>query len=207
MDELKPAGRWGTNSGHGHVWPRPDGLRARCGGRGICAECSRDFAAYPNPPDDRDALIAELRKDVNSFKQRYDDERAGHLLACQEHEKQLSSEREKARKLVEAAKLAVKGLSATIANYDTLISGKPNCVIDDDDRYCWKANKKILEEALKPYATETGEAPSPDSTTVVQALLKALRWSLEKGTVCRCFKDSVCAAHQAIGLAEIFLGK
>jgi hypothetical protein len=28
--------------GHGHVTPRPDGTRARCGGPGICAECSRE---------------------------------------------------------------------------------------------------------------------------------------------------------------------
>ena len=30
------------NSGHGHVYPRPDGVRARCGGPGLCVECSRD---------------------------------------------------------------------------------------------------------------------------------------------------------------------
>ena len=32
------------NSGHGHVWRRPDGFLARCGGPGICPECSRDLA-------------------------------------------------------------------------------------------------------------------------------------------------------------------
>ena len=32
------------NTGHGHVFPRPDGVRARCGGPGMCAECSRDLA-------------------------------------------------------------------------------------------------------------------------------------------------------------------
>lgn len=30
------------NVGHGHVFPRPDGVRARCGGPGFCKECSRD---------------------------------------------------------------------------------------------------------------------------------------------------------------------
>ncbi|AZW14250.1 hypothetical protein CS344_20275 [Bordetella bronchiseptica] len=35
----------GTNSGHGHVWDRPDGLKARCGGPGFCSQCSRDQAA------------------------------------------------------------------------------------------------------------------------------------------------------------------
>lgn len=32
------------NSGHGHVYPRPDGVRARCGGPGICPVCSIDAA-------------------------------------------------------------------------------------------------------------------------------------------------------------------
>lgn len=35
---------YGTNVGHGHVWPRPDGSRAKCGGPGICDACSRDAA-------------------------------------------------------------------------------------------------------------------------------------------------------------------
>lgn len=33
------------NRGHGHVHPRPDGAKARCGGPGICSECSREQAA------------------------------------------------------------------------------------------------------------------------------------------------------------------
>lgn len=32
------------NAGHGHVFPRPDGVKARCGGPGLCAECSGDLA-------------------------------------------------------------------------------------------------------------------------------------------------------------------
>ncbi len=32
------------NTGHGHVHPRADGVRMRCGGPGICAECSQDAA-------------------------------------------------------------------------------------------------------------------------------------------------------------------
>ena len=34
------------NVGHGHVFGRPDGVRARCGGPGFCAECSRDLARH-----------------------------------------------------------------------------------------------------------------------------------------------------------------
>ena len=32
------------NVGHGHVIPRPDGVRARCGGPRLCRECSQDMA-------------------------------------------------------------------------------------------------------------------------------------------------------------------
>lgn len=32
------------NVGHGHVYPRPDGVRARCGGPSICSECAKDAA-------------------------------------------------------------------------------------------------------------------------------------------------------------------
>lgn len=32
--------RWGT--GHGHVLPREDGERARCGGPGMCLQCGRE---------------------------------------------------------------------------------------------------------------------------------------------------------------------
>ena len=28
-----------ANTGHGHVWSRPDGLKARCGGEGLCKVC------------------------------------------------------------------------------------------------------------------------------------------------------------------------
>lgn len=28
-----------TNSGHGHAWARPDGVKARCGGPAMCSEC------------------------------------------------------------------------------------------------------------------------------------------------------------------------
>lgn len=32
------------DSRHGHVVPRPDGAKARCGGPAICAQCAREAA-------------------------------------------------------------------------------------------------------------------------------------------------------------------
>jgi hypothetical protein len=29
--------------GHGHVTPRPDGAKARCGGPGLCVVCAREY--------------------------------------------------------------------------------------------------------------------------------------------------------------------
>lgn len=42
--QSKVESRVGTNAGHGHVWARPDGLKVRCGGPGICIMCSKDHA-------------------------------------------------------------------------------------------------------------------------------------------------------------------
>lgn len=42
-DARMELGGWhekGENSGHGHIHPRPDGVMTRCGGPGICNECS-----------------------------------------------------------------------------------------------------------------------------------------------------------------------
>lgn len=44
------------NLGHGHVFPRADGVVARCGGPAICTDCARDKA----------------RKDVDDAKERAD---------------------------------------------------------------------------------------------------------------------------------------
>lgn len=50
--------------GHGHVVPRKDGARARCGGPGICSVCNEEFARLHagtvSPPSDEvmDATIA-----------------------------------------------------------------------------------------------------------------------------------------------------
>jgi hypothetical protein len=41
------------NVGHGHVFKRPDGIKARCGGPGLCSECSRDLARAEQEQLDR----------------------------------------------------------------------------------------------------------------------------------------------------------
>jgi hypothetical protein len=53
------------NTGHGHVRPRPDGVRARCGGPGMCAECSRELAREKlgKPPGEQESLTSKTLLD------------------------------------------------------------------------------------------------------------------------------------------------
>ena len=44
-----PSSGPGSNTGHGHVWDRPDGMRARCGGPAMCSECARDAGRFGRP--------------------------------------------------------------------------------------------------------------------------------------------------------------
>lgn len=37
----------GTSTGHGHVWERLDGVKARCGGTGVCPVCRADAILWP----------------------------------------------------------------------------------------------------------------------------------------------------------------
>lgn len=49
------------NQGHGHVRERPDGRRARCGGPGLCDECSREKAAlakFREPLESNSACVS-----------------------------------------------------------------------------------------------------------------------------------------------------
>lgn len=55
--------RWGTNTGHGHVWERPDGITARCGGPGMCSECASDLANHTSP----EASLAKAVLQQNQF--------------------------------------------------------------------------------------------------------------------------------------------
>ena len=47
-------------SGHGHVVPRPDGAKARCGGPALCSACAREKAQQVDPKLSaaKDALAA-----------------------------------------------------------------------------------------------------------------------------------------------------
>lgn len=44
------------NRGHGHVYPRADGIVAKCGGPGICKECNSDQAQKSNSKPASDGL-------------------------------------------------------------------------------------------------------------------------------------------------------
>jgi hypothetical protein len=37
------------NHGHGHVHPREDGVKARCGGPALCSHCAPDLASQDAP--------------------------------------------------------------------------------------------------------------------------------------------------------------
>ena len=49
----------GANTGHGHVFPRPDTVKARCGGPGICSECSADAMQKDGMKSDPLTLLTE----------------------------------------------------------------------------------------------------------------------------------------------------
>lgn len=47
-----------TNDGHGHVRPRLDGARMRCGGPRLCKVCQAELTVTPNPWDLARELVA-----------------------------------------------------------------------------------------------------------------------------------------------------
>lgn len=53
--------RMPINIGHGWVYPRPDGVKARCGGPALCSACARDLA-HKNTSESggRDQFVQEI---------------------------------------------------------------------------------------------------------------------------------------------------
>lgn len=57
LRELAAGGKT-SDCGHGHVWPNANGMKARCGGPGLCAQCSIDKVAKDNAATGENARIA-----------------------------------------------------------------------------------------------------------------------------------------------------
>ncbi|HFJ9869130.1 hypothetical protein ACOANN_30490 [Pseudomonas aeruginosa] len=70
----------GANVGHGHVFPRADGVKMRCGGPALCSECAADAyraraaLAQPSPlqaeqptADDYEEVLADHRRLVREL--------------------------------------------------------------------------------------------------------------------------------------------
>jgi len=100
------ANQYGTNTGHGHVWERPDGVKARCGGPGLCSTCALDAARVAargketvSPylqKEPRTRLQAayeicpELREVVDLLRM-YDALQTGQCGVCQQHSEMVRS--------------------------------------------------------------------------------------------------------------------
>lgn len=58
------------NQGHGHVFRRRDGQRTRCGGPGLCAECSADLArlsAAAKRPGSNEGFERDLEAELRAM--------------------------------------------------------------------------------------------------------------------------------------------
>ncbi|MFW4644523.1 hypothetical protein ACOAQN_13735 [Pseudomonas aeruginosa] len=66
----------GANVGHGHVFPRADGVKMRCGGPGLCSECTADASraraalAQPSPAGEYGDAYQGAREDIAIWKRR-----------------------------------------------------------------------------------------------------------------------------------------
>lgn len=64
---INQPGAPGRNTGHGHVFPRPDGVRARCGGPSLCTKCRADAARKAAAEQSATDEVAALRAFVGAF--------------------------------------------------------------------------------------------------------------------------------------------
>lgn len=53
-------------SGHGHVIPNPSGLKARCGGPGLCPECAAELKELEASRPTEDELVERGMEVVNA---------------------------------------------------------------------------------------------------------------------------------------------
>lgn len=60
MNQSMPSG-----AGHGHVFPNLDGVKSRCGGPGLCPDCSRDKLAFLAMPEQRQKNIELVADAIN----------------------------------------------------------------------------------------------------------------------------------------------
>ena len=61
----------GTNTGHGHVWKRPDRMIARCGGPGLCGRCKDDSEWWGSESDRVERLVVQndlLRTELSAVR-------------------------------------------------------------------------------------------------------------------------------------------
>lgn len=54
----------GTNTGHGHLWERPDGVKARCGGPYLCTECRSLIPEYGTTDQKTNLAYKKQREDA-----------------------------------------------------------------------------------------------------------------------------------------------
>lgn len=55
------------NVGHGHVFPRPDGMKARCGGPALCSECAQDLALKERETADTEKELERLKVGIEEI--------------------------------------------------------------------------------------------------------------------------------------------
>lgn len=73
-----PVEQAGTNVGHGHVFPRADGVKMRCGGPGLCSECAADAyraraaLAQPSPAQTQPSPAPTLRAAIDVANDRFE---------------------------------------------------------------------------------------------------------------------------------------
>ncbi|MGU0912374.1 hypothetical protein ACSESF_05225 [Pseudomonas aeruginosa] len=73
-----PVEQAGANVGHGHVLPRADGVKMRCGGPGLCSECTADASraraalAQPSPAQTQPSPAPTLRAAIDVANDRFE---------------------------------------------------------------------------------------------------------------------------------------